>query len=62
MATMKPSNIQPCCQVPGCNEGASIQSLQGSTATWMHTCKRHTFKDLPEEQHTIETFWPPENS
>ena len=62
MTTMKPTNLQPVCEVLGCNEGASIQSVQGSTATWMRTCKRHTFKDLPEEQHTIETFWPPENS
>ena len=62
MTTMKPTNLQPVCEVPGCNEGASIQSLQGSTATWMRTCKRHTFKDLPEEQHTIETFWPPDNN
>ena len=61
MATMKPTNIQPVCQVPGCKEGASIQSIHGSTATWMRTCKKHTYKDLPEERAKIETFWPPES-
>jgi hypothetical protein len=62
MATMKPTNIQPCCQVPGCKEGAQIMSIQGSTATWMKTCRRHTYQDLPEEQEKIDTFWPPEKS
>jgi hypothetical protein len=61
MATKKPTNLQPVCQVPGCNEGASIQFLQGNVATWMRTCKKHTYQDLLAEQEKIETFWPPIN-
>lgn len=59
MATMKPTNLQPVCQVPGCVAGASILSLQGTIATWMKTCCRHTYQDLSEEREKIETFWPP---
>ena len=62
MATMKPTNIQPLCPVLGCKDGCQILSIYGSTATWMRTCRRHTYKDLPEEQAKIETFWPPENT
>ena len=61
MATMKPSNIQPVCEVPGCKEGAQMLSIQGSRATWMRTCNRHTYRDLPEEQEKLDTFWPPKN-
>jgi len=62
MATMKPTNIQPVCQVPGCKEGAQMMSIQGGLATWMKTCRRHTYKDLPEEKEKIDTFWPPNNN
>ena len=62
MATMKPTNIQPVCRVPGCTEGASMLAIQGTTATWMKTCRKHTYKDLPEEQEKIDTFWPPDNN
>lgn len=58
---MKPENIQPVCEVPGCKEGAQILSIQGNQATWMRTCNRHTFQDLKEEREKIETFWPPES-
>jgi hypothetical protein len=61
MSTTKPDNIQLVCQVPGCKEGASMESIHGGTATYMRTCKRHTYQDLPEEKQKIETFWPPEN-
>ena len=59
MASQKPTNIQPLCQVPGCKNGAQIYSIKGTTATWLKTCSGHTYKDLPEEQEKIETFWPP---
>jgi hypothetical protein len=59
MATTKPTNLQPVCPVLGCKEGCQILSIHGSEATYMKTCKRHTYQDLPEEQ--IETFWPPIN-
>jgi hypothetical protein len=57
MATTKPTNLQPVCQVLGCKNGAQILSLKGSEATWMRTCSQHTYQDLPKEK--IETFWPP---
>jgi hypothetical protein len=60
MATMKPENLQPVCQMPGCKEGAQMLSIKGTTATWMKTCKRHTYKDLPNDLEEQDTFWPPE--
>jgi hypothetical protein len=54
-----PINFQPACQVPGCKNGVQLQSMNGNQATWMKTCCRHTYEDLPEEQERIETFWPP---
>jgi hypothetical protein len=60
MTTQRPTNLQPVCEVEGCKEGAQILNLQGTTATWMRTCSRHTYKDLPGEQEKLETFWPPE--
>ena len=62
MATMKPTNFQPVCEVPNCKEGTQMASIQGSTATWMRTCRNHTYNDLPEEKAKIETFWPPEST
>lgn len=59
---MKPENLQPICEVPGCHEGVQILAMHGTTATWMRTCSKHTYKDLPIEQEQIETFWPPETS
>jgi hypothetical protein len=58
MATMNfPINLQPVCEVPDCKNGVQMLSMKGSTAAWMRTCKRHTYKDIPEEK--LETFWPP---
>jgi hypothetical protein len=57
-----PINLQPVCEVPGCKNGAQMRSIEGGTAAWMQTCKHHTYKDLPEEQDKIDTFWPPDNS
>ena len=57
-----PTNLQPVCKVPGCENGAQIRSMEGKATTWMQTCKHHTYKDLPEEQAKIETFWPPETN
>ena len=57
MTVQKPTNLQPVCEVEGCKEGAQMASIQGSTATWLRTCRRHTYQDLLEEK--VETFWPP---
>ena len=60
MATMNfPTNLQPMCEVPNCEHGAQMLSMQGSTATWMRTCKHHSYQDLFEEG--VDTFWPPES-
>ena len=61
MATQKPTNLQPVCGVLGCNNGCQMSSIHGNTATWLKTCRRHTYKDLPEEKEKIDTFWPPVN-
>ena len=61
MATMKPTNIQPVCDVKDCKEGAQMLSINGTTATWMKTCTRHTYMDLPGERERLETMWPPES-
>ena len=62
MASTKPTNLQPLCAVPGCKNGCQILAMRGTTATWMKTCRKHTYKDLPEEQEKIDTFWPPDNN
>ena len=59
MSTMKPANDRPVCRVPGCTYGAQIMSVHGGEATYLKTCARHTFKDLPDEQEKLNTFWPP---
>ena len=48
-----PTNLQPQCEVPGCENGAQLRSMEGNTAIWMKTCKRHTYQDLPEEKEKI---------
>ena len=60
MATMKPENLQPLCEVPGCKAGAQMLSIKGTTATWMRTCRLHNYQFFKEEKAKIETFWPPE--
>jgi hypothetical protein len=62
MSTQKPTNTQPICEAPGCKEGVQILSLSSITATWMQTCYKHSYRDLPEERIKIETFWPPNTS
>jgi hypothetical protein len=57
MATQKPNNLQPVCRVPGCKNGAQMYSITGNTASWMKTCRYHTYLDLEDEP--IDTFWPP---
>jgi len=56
---MTTANTPPVCQVPGCKHGASVLSKKGDSVTYMKTCSRHTYKDLPGEQEKLETFWPP---
>ena len=62
MSTQKPTNIQPLCQVHNCKEAAQILSLSGTTATWMLTCRRHTYQNLPKQRIKTETFWPTKTS
>ena len=62
MGTMNfPTNLPPVCQVLGCKHGAQLLSMQGSTASWMRTCRQHAWQDLPEGPEKIDTFWPPES-
>lgn len=57
---MKPENLQPVCQVPGCKNGAQMLSIKGNQATWMKTCNMHTYLELEGVKEKLETFWPPE--
>jgi hypothetical protein len=59
MSTTKSTTTQPVCKVPGCKHGASVLSKKGDYVTYMKTCSRHTYKDLPEEKEKLDTFWPP---
>ena len=52
-------DFPPICQVEGCKEPCQIVSKKGDLRTYMKTCRRHNYNDLPEEQAKIETFWPP---
>lgn len=56
MATQKPTNMQPVCGVPGCKNGCQMSSIHGYDATWLKTCRRHTYQDLPEEQAKLKHF------
>ena len=33
----------------------------GDVKTYMKTCRRHNYTDLPGERERLETFWPPES-
>jgi hypothetical protein len=55
------SNIPPICEVNGCQEPCQIVSKKGDARTYMKTCCRHDYTDLPAEQELLETFWPPLN-
>jgi len=48
MATQKPLNIAPVCRAKGCKQGAQILSIHGTQATYMKTCARHSYQDMPE--------------
>ena len=52
-------DIPPICQVADCKEPCQIVSKIGDVKTYMKTCRRHDYTDLPEEKTKIETFWPP---
>jgi len=55
-------DIPPICPVSGCKEPRQILSKVGDTKTYMKTCCRHTYQDLPEEREKLDTFWPPETN
>lgn len=42
--------IIPLCQVDGCKEAAQILSKVGDDKTYMTTCRRHDYTELPIEQ------------
>ena len=42
--------IVPLCQVNGCKEAAQIVSKIGDDKTYMKTCRRHDYTELPIEQ------------
>ena len=53
-------DVLPICGVDDCKEPCQIVSKVGDVKTYMKTCRRHDYTDLPNEQ--IETFWPPANN
>jgi hypothetical protein len=55
-------DVPPICQVEGCKEPCQLVSKKGDQRTYMKTCRRHNYNDLPEEQERIETFWPPRHN
>jgi hypothetical protein len=49
----------PICKVKSCQEPCQLVSKKGDQRTYMKTCRRHNFMDLPDEREQLETFWPP---
>lgn len=47
---MIPLDIPPICQVANCKEPVQIVSKIGDVKTYMKTCRRHNYTDLPQEQ------------
>jgi hypothetical protein len=47
------------CQVEGCQEPCQIVSKVGDVKTYMKTCCRHDYMDLPGERERVDTFWTP---
>jgi hypothetical protein len=52
-------DVLPICQVAGCEEPCQLVSKKGDRRTYMKTCRRHNYNDLPGERERLETFWPP---
>jgi hypothetical protein len=43
-------NVPPICQVEGCKEPCQIVEKIGDNRTYMKTCRRHNYTDLPIEK------------
>jgi hypothetical protein len=54
-------DVPPICKVEGCQDPCQIVSKKGDVKTYMKTCQRHNYMDLPGERERLETFWPPTN-
>jgi len=59
---IKGLDVPPICGVDGCKELCQLVSKVGDAKTYMKTCRRHNYMDLPEEQEKLDTFWPPVNN
>ena len=55
-------DVPPICQVDGCKEPCQMVSKKGDQRTYMKTCRRHDYNDLPGERERMETFWPPDHA
>ena len=55
-------NVPPICEVKDCKEPCQLVSKVGDQRTYMKTCRRHDYMDLPGERERMETFWPPNNN
>lgn len=52
---MIPLDIPPICQVTGCQEPVQIVSKIGDAKTYMKTCCRHNYTDLPQERERSQS-------
>ena len=55
-------DVPPICEVKGCQEPCQLVSKVGDIKTYMRTCRRHNYTNLPGEQEKLETFWQPDHS
>ena len=49
--TLQPRLPAPLCKVELCGKSAQVLSKKGETLTYMKTCVRHDYEDLPEEKY-----------
>jgi hypothetical protein len=49
--TLQPRLPAPLCKVELCGKNAQVLSKKGETLSYMKTCVRHDYKDLPEEKY-----------
>lgn len=43
-------DVPPICEVNKCEEPAQVVSKKGDNRSYMKTCRRHDYTDLPKEQ------------
>lgn len=46
---IKGLDVPPICEVDGCKEPCQLVSKVGDAKTYMKTCRRHDYMDLPED-------------